>query len=113
NSTLTANTAQGGGSGLFKSNGGSGYGGALFNLDGAVTLTNSTLAANTVQGGEGHDGGDDGQADGGAVYNLAYGNNIVSGGAVSATLTLTNSILASTTGGTDLASNASNGKNTN
>jgi hypothetical protein len=37
------------------------------------------------------------------VYNLAYGNNILTGGAVSATLTLNNSILSNTSGGSDLA----------
>ncbi|HKB36541.1 MAG TPA: DUF4214 domain-containing protein, partial [Gemmataceae bacterium] len=111
--TLTANTAQGGGGGFASSNGGSGYGGAIFNLDGSVTLNNDTLAANTVRAGAGGSNGVDGQADGGAVFNLAYGNKIVSGGAVIATLTLNNNILSNTTGGTDLFSNAINGNNTN
>jgi hypothetical protein len=103
NSTLTGNTAQGGAAPL-TGNGGSGYGGALFNLDGSITLNDATVAANSVSGGS---------ADGGAVYNLAFGNLIQSGGAVSATLTLNNNILSNTTGRTDLASNIMNGKNTN
>jgi hypothetical protein len=102
NCTLTGNTAQGG-EGSLAGYGGSGYGGALFNLDGSVTLNDVTVAANNVGGGHSSEG-DDGQADGGAVYNLAYGDNITSGGAVGATLTLYNSILSDTTGGHDLFS---------
>jgi hypothetical protein len=98
NSTLTGNTAQGGTArDLSATFGGSGYGGAIFNLDGAITLNEATVAFNTVAGQDG------GSADGGAVYNLADGNNIQTGGAVSATVTLNNSILSDTTGGTDLA----------
>jgi hypothetical protein len=123
NCTLTANSARGGNG----AQGGSGYGGALFNLDGQVTLTNDTLAANTVTGGASigavqpdgvNTGGQTGtdttgspaangsssDADGGAVYNLAYGNDIDSGAAVNAILTLNNNILATTTGGNDLVS---------
>jgi hypothetical protein len=111
NCTLTANTAQGG-AGSLTGNGGDGFGGALFNLDGSVTLNDATVAANTVSGGSSSEG-NVGLSDGGAVYNLAFGNLIQNGGAVSATLTLNNSILSNTTGGTDLASNAINGKNTN
>ena len=51
NSTFFNNTAQGGASeGSF---GGDGYGGAIFNLDGAVSLTFATIADNTVNGGAG------------------------------------------------------------
>jgi hypothetical protein len=101
NSTLTANTAQGGSSSA-AGGGGSGYGGGLFNLAGSVVLRDDTLAANTVTGGTNHNGLF-GAADGGAVYNLAFGNNINTGDPTSATLTLYNSILATSAGGTDLA----------
>ena len=74
NSTLSANTVQGG------NNGGKGFGGALFNLDGTVVVSNTTLAANTLSG----------SADGGAIYN--YQDNST------ASLTLVNSILADTQG---------------
>ncbi|MDG4594099.1 MAG: IPTL-CTERM sorting domain-containing protein, partial [Candidatus Contendobacter sp.] len=98
NSTITGNSALGGGGG------GSGYGGGLFNLDGAVTLTNVTLAANTVQGGSKSGLGVAGSAAGGAVYSLAYANRPDNGGPVTATLTLTNSILAGSTDGTNAVS---------
>lgn len=78
NSTLTANTAQGGGSVTYLvdpktgirnvlvgfSTGGSGFGGAIFNLDGTASITFSTLAANTVTAGT---GSTNGSADGGAL----------------------------------------------
>jgi hypothetical protein len=104
NCTLTANTAQGGSCVQCPQNGGSVYGGAIFNLDGDVILKNATLARNTVTAGAG------GRADGGAIFNLAYGHHIVTGGPVRATLRLINSILAATTGGSDLASNGINGR---
>ncbi len=104
-STLTGNTAQGG-SGF---SGGNGIGGAVFNLDGSVTFNNDTLAANTVAGGQAN-GGSNGLADGGAVYNLAFGNVIQTGSATNATLTLNNSILSNSSGGTDLAANVVNGQ---
>jgi hypothetical protein len=50
-----------------------------------------------------------GNADGGAVYNLAFGNNITTGGAVSAAATITDSILSNSTGGVDLVNNVFNG----
>jgi len=108
NCTFTANNAQGG-SGGQTATGGSGYGGAIFNLDDSVTLNDCTLAANAVTAGAGGTGGTAGQSDGGAVYDLAYGNDIESGGAVSALLILNNNILCNTIGGTDLASNVVNG----
>ncbi len=98
NVTMTANTARGGNSGLTSGNG-SGYGGAIFNLNGTVTLTSSTLAANTVAEGG---GGADNIADGGALYNLAYGNKIEDGTKSIATTTISNSILANSVGGRDL-----------
>jgi hypothetical protein len=96
--TLSGNTAQGGSGG----NGGDGYGGALFNLDGSVTVEDAILAANNVAAGAGH-GGSAGVSDGGAVYNLADGNNLNTGGDASASLTLFNSILSNSSGGSDLA----------
>jgi hypothetical protein len=109
NCTLTGNTAQGGssnGAGGSIGNGGSGFGGAVFNLDGTATLTNDTLAANIVTAGGGVM---DGSADGGAVYNLAFGNDIDTGKPVAASLILNNSILATSSTGKDLVSNAVNG----
>ena len=83
NSTLTANTAQGGGSSTSgdggPGTGGSGFGGAIFNLDGTASITFSTLVANTVTAGV---GSSNGSADGGAIYNLAYGSNYDTGAAV-------------------------------
>ncbi|MDS4031098.1 MAG: IPTL-CTERM sorting domain-containing protein, partial [Candidatus Contendobacter sp.] len=93
NSTVTGNRALGGAG----YGGGSGHGGGLFNLDGTVTLTNVTLAANQVQAGAGTLNG---SATGGAVYSLAHANR-PDGGPVTATLTLTNSILAGSTDGTN------------
>jgi CSLREA domain-containing protein len=98
NSTLTANTAQGGNAtGSGGGDAGSGYGGAIFNLDGAASITFSTLAANTVTAGTGTVSG---SADGGALYNLAYGSNYDTGKAVTAAATIGDSILAGTVGGT-------------
>ena len=109
NTTLTGNTAQGGkGANTISTNtagsGGSGFGAAIFNLNGTVTITSSTLAANTVTKGLKGTGGIgtafDGQADGGALYNLAYGNKIEDGTASTSTVAISNSILATTSGGT-------------
>jgi hypothetical protein len=117
NSTLTGNTAQGGnGFGGINGTGGAGYGGALFNLDGVMDLTYATVAENTANGGSGSF--NIGFPDGGAVYNLAFGNDPVTGNPQTATLTLTNGILAqsnSTVGFTinDLISNATNGLGVN
>jgi hypothetical protein len=108
NCTLANNTAQGGNSN--GAGGGNGFGGAVFNLDGQVTLLNSTLAANHISGGVGNNSGD---AAGGAVFNLAFGNDIDTGDPVTATLVLNNSILANNSGGEDLTSNAINGKGSN
>ncbi len=97
NSTFTLNTADGGrsngGGGNSGGGNGSGYGGAIFNLDGTVSLTNATLAGDTVS------------TDGGELYNLAYGKT-PAGGTVNATAVIVNSILANSTGGTsDLVNN--------
>ncbi len=112
NCTLTANIAQGGDGGgnrVNGSTGGSGFGGAVFNLDGHVILTNDTLAANIIGGG----GPAVGVADGGAVYSLAFGNDIDTGKPVAASLVLNNSILATSIQGNDLVSNAINGLGNN
>ena len=97
NCTLVDNTAQGG----FANVSGSGFGGAVFNLDGSFNITFSTLADNHVS------------SAGGAVYNLAYGGSLGAGNAVTATATITNSILSNTSGGVDLVNKVVNGKNTN
>jgi hypothetical protein len=96
NCTITANTAKGGDGGPGAA-GGEGDGGAFFNLGGSVTLHDVTVAKNTIAAGKGGAS----QKHGGAVYSLAYGNNITSGAAVIATLTLDNNILSNTIGGGD------------
>jgi hypothetical protein len=110
NCTLVANTAQGGSNGGGLGGGGGGYGGAIFNLDGTLNLTFCTLADNTVTGGT---GSTTGVADGAAVYNLAFGNTLGSGSAVTAATTLTDSILVNSTSGRVLVNNVVNGNNTN
>lgn len=92
NSTLSANTAQGGNSNW----GGCGYGGAIFNLNGFVALLHATLAGNTVIAGP------NAHADGGALYNLRY-TLLVS--CPNAAVTITNCLLANSTGGNDLLNN--------
>ncbi len=98
NSTLAANSVQGGDAGSFLASAqpdlvGSGFGGAVFNLDGNATLINDTLAGNNDSGNS---------TDGDDLYNLAYGNNINTGGALTASVSLTNDILAGASGGSDL-----------
>ena len=90
---------------------GGGTGGAIFNLDSALVITHSTIAGNTVAAGVGDSGNAD--ADGGAVHNLAFSNHPGTGGAQTVTLTLRNSILADSTAGADLVNRAVNGANTN
>jgi hypothetical protein len=97
NCTFTANTAMGGDGGP-GADGGEGDGAAFFNLGGSLTLHDVTVAQNTIAAGKGGTG----QKHGGAVYSLAYGNNIITNGAaVIATLTLDNNILSNTIGGSD------------
>jgi hypothetical protein len=95
NSTLSANTAQGG-----ESNGspdpGKGFGGAVFNLNGSFSVTGSTLAANTAAP-------NTALAEGTAIYNLAYDG----AEARTAQVTLRNSIVAQGTGDGALVSNRS------
>lgn len=81
----------GGGAGSFRSGGGAGLGGAIFNAAGTVTITNSTLSANTASGGAARSNqAFNGSGLGGAVFNL------------NGTLNLQNSTLAGNTvnGGT-------------
>jgi hypothetical protein len=93
NSTLTGNSANGGGAtsapstGQVSPVGGSGFGGAIFNRSGAVTTDNVTIAGNTVGGATGAGGG---------IYNYQDPNIVAN-----ATFSLSNSLLASTTGGTN------------
>jgi hypothetical protein len=47
--------------------GGAGMGGAIFNMGGSLTLTNSTLAENEARGGNGYE---DGSGAGGGIFNL-------------------------------------------
>jgi hypothetical protein len=135
NCTLSANTAQGGDGGYaddgeplylpYTGMGGSGFGGGIFNLNGALSLTSCTVASNTTIPGttptwfysnSGHVSTNDptGSADGGAVYNLAYGNKIEDGSASIATVTLFNTILATSVGASNnLVNNEVNGSQTN
>jgi hypothetical protein len=99
NTTLSANTAQGGvGS---DADGGDGYGGALFNLNGTVTLRYDTLAKNAADGGRGTHRGTAGTGAGGAVYTLYLadpGSPAADAGSA-ATTTINSSILAGSTNG--------------
>ncbi len=134
NCALSGNAAQGGdgfdaqgfsiffGSGV----GGSGYGGAIFNLNGTVTLNGSTIVSNFVVPGATatftFDSQDNailtdvptGGANGGALYNLAFGNKIEDGSASVATVCIANSMLANSIGGSsDLANNEVDGSQAN
>ncbi len=101
-STLAANAARGG-RGIDSGNG-SGFGGAIFNLNGSLNLLDSTLDANTVAAGTGNFG-IGGSTDGGALYSLGLNGTGV-GSASGAQLTVDNSILANSAGGTnDLVNN--------
>jgi hypothetical protein len=133
NCTLTANLAQGGNgfdaegmSILYGGVGGSGYGGAIFNLNGAVALSGCTLVSNSVLPGATATLVYDSQinsvpmdvptggANGGALYNLAYGNKIEDGSASLATVSLANSLLADSFGANnDLVNNEIDGNHAN
>jgi CSLREA domain-containing protein len=105
NSTVTGNTAQGGDANGMGAGAGSGFGGGLFNINGSVPLTNVTFARNTVAAGTASNGAiAAGQAAGGAVYNLAINVGSVTP-TQTATITVANSILANTTGGSDVVNN--------
>jgi len=115
NSTLSANTAQGG-AGNNSSNA-SAYGGAIFNYMGSLTLDFVTVDDNTVIPGDGANSfpAGAGDADGGAIYSLGdntlicqSGGNVC--GTASASLTMNNSIAANSSGGTnDVVVNAISG----
>jgi hypothetical protein len=60
----------GGGSTTTVGGGGAGMGGAIFNMQGTLTITNSTLAADSASGGTGTPD-DPGKGFGGAVFNLS------------------------------------------
>jgi hypothetical protein len=90
-STLSANIAQGGqgahgrGSGSVRESGrhgpgrgGDGAGGALYVAGGSVTVTNTTLSANTAQGGQGGQGGGHGVPGGNG--GAGYGGGLCAGG---------------------------------
>lgn len=106
NVTANGNTASGGVASTFCSptcTAGSGVGAVLFNLNGAVTIDFSTLAGNSVDKSNGSGPGG-GEGDG-TVYSLAYGNDINSGAATSATLKINNSIIYGTSGTNGAGSN--------
>ncbi len=113
--TLSGNTAMGGNGGdkgtLIDAGGGAGEGGALFNYNGSVTLLDDTIAQNTVASGSGSTTYNipSTPSDGGSIYNLSITPQQV-GGSAGATLTLYNTILAESTGGTnELVNNSVNG----
>ncbi len=108
--------------------GGAGLGGALFNLAGVVTISNSTISGNTAQGGS---GGNNGSGMGGGLFNrngtvtitnATIASNVVTGGSpngggivnlgdgATATLTLNGTIVADSTVATnDFVGTTSNG----
>src|SRR5690606_38224839 len=93
------------------SQGGEGLGGAIFNLNGQVTLLQSTLAGNTVAGGLGGDAGDVAAfADGAGVYNrfegYGVGNDVLGATSGSTVVRLENTVIAGNAGGTDCANDA-------
>jgi hypothetical protein len=101
-STLSTNNAVGGASSGY---GGAGLGGAIFNVDGVVTLSGATVASNSVAGSPTDDFAINGNAgaDGSAIYSVADGHTISSGGATSAQVTLANSIVFGNAGGDDIS----------
>ena len=115
NSTFSGNTSRGGNGGNgevnavgaigYGGNGGSALGGSVFNLNGTAAVTNSTFAGNTLEAGSGGRAAGgvgvtaaSGTARGGAIYNLSHGDATGIAEA-NATLTLVNTILADSTGG--------------
>lgn len=103
NSTISTNTARGGagGNGRGKSKGGGGgnaLGAGVYNHNGTVTAAHCTFTDNILifgNGGTGPNGnGSAGSAGGGAVYSLPQSGGV-------AVLTLTNNILANSSGGQD------------
>src|SRR5205814_746189 len=76
--------------------------------NGSLVLANCTVVANLVTQGTDTNGGTDGRAAGGAVYNLALGVGGVTPTTI-ALLTLANGILAGSTGGKDLVNDEQTG----
>src|SRR5262249_14050218 len=113
NSTLADNAAFGGAGYHTLSQGGSGLGGAVFNLNGSLTIVNSTLAANSVAAGSGTVNGVSGSAGRGAVYTLGMDGVLTGvggsaiGSAAAAQVKLINSLFANSTGGLDFVNNNS------
>jgi hypothetical protein len=119
NCTVEANVAQGGDShaienfGMYGTPGGSGYGGGVFNLNGTVVFDGCTLSSNISNAGyfyawvgensyvwvSTYDTVGVTEADGGAFYNLAFGNKIEDGSASSATVTMVNTVLTNSSMG--------------
>jgi hypothetical protein len=116
NVTATGNSARGGAASAFGTppgTNGSGLGAVLFNLSGTVTIDFSTLAGNSLGSSNGTVSSEDG-----SVYSLAYGNDIQTGLAASASLTINNSIVYGTQAdavgnSNDIVVNFINGNQTN
>ena len=73
-----AGTSYGGGGGAYSGGGGgAGLGGAIFNLAGTVTITNSTISGNTTVAGLGGSGAGNGTTSGGGLFNLNGGVTIL------------------------------------
>lgn len=106
NSTLTANTAQGGAGYI----GGNGFGGAVFNLNGTVIVRYSTLAGNNVDGGKPSTG----YGAAGAVYNqyLSKPGSPSADAGSTATMTVDSSILSGSSDYGDAASDCENNNGT-
>ncbi|MDQ3815025.1 MAG: hypothetical protein M3347_13880, partial [Armatimonadota bacterium] len=95
NSTISGNSASGGNGGSGAgTTGGGGFGGGVFNRNGTVTVKHCTFSNNSIAAGT---GGTPGVA-GGGFYNLQQ-----TGG--TATVNLTNTIIANSTGGNDAENN--------
>lgn len=114
NSTLTSNSATGGGTADSLAGNGFGYGGAIFNFNGTLSLDYVTVSFNQVAKGTGGQPGSGG-ADGGAIYQLgdstadcSLGGNRCSSN--SAMLMMNNSIVSNSNGSAhDLIAMAING----
>ncbi|MBK8478760.1 MAG: hypothetical protein IPL39_21500 [Opitutaceae bacterium] len=92
NTTFVENAATGGSS---TAGSGSGLGAAIFNLNGSVSLIHCTVTGNSVAGSTGYPY----TVAAGALYNLGYRRDLI---LPPAAVTLTNCIVANTSGGSDL-----------
>lgn len=109
--TISHNPASGGPSGTsapINATAGEGLGGGVFNVDGSVSVMDSTITDNVAQGRA---------PAGGGIYSLAFGNSISAGRATTATLSVANSTLNANTGtggqDADLALDQVNGRHAN